>query len=107
MSKHSIHCAGYRGAGIPFDERQCDCQGELPDDIYLQGLADVLWEMPATVTDQYDTERLQEIATRLAKMEKSLRLADDLFQKYCDAGALDEHTLPTLMRMGAAVRNAY
>jgi len=31
MTRHSIHCAGYRGVGKPFDEAACDCGGYIPE----------------------------------------------------------------------------
>lgn len=33
--KHSIHCAGYRGVGKPFDEVACDCTKSVACEIAL------------------------------------------------------------------------
>lgn len=34
--KHSIHCAGYRGVGKPFDEVACDCTHSVAAEIALK-----------------------------------------------------------------------
>lgn len=36
---HSIHCAGYRGSGQPWDEEACNC-GAMPREVDMMKLLD-------------------------------------------------------------------